>query len=247
MLGRDHALLGAAAFLAGAPAVAHATGYPLPLGELAVGTVVCAGFALFPDIDEPGSSVSRKLGPISEAVSAVTKQIAGGHRQATHSIVFAGLTGAGTYFAVKESPWAAFVIVAAAMLLVARMILPLGIGRSGLLVGAMAIGGAYWAKTAHDVGYWLPVCAAAGVMLHLIGDALTKEGVPFFWPVKVRFAIPVLGHTQSAREMVLGSLLSIGVVVLGFFMLVVPLEHHVKTVGLPSAPHITVPVVSKLP
>lgn len=246
MLGRDHALLGATAFLAGAPVLSRAMADPLSLGEIAVGTFVCAGFALLPDIDEPGSSISRKLGPISEGVSAVTKRISGGHRHATHSLLFVALVGLGCWYGVKESPWAAFGIVAAAMLLVARLILPLGIGRSGLLVAALAVGAAYWAKSANDVGYWLPACAAAGVLMHLVGDFLTREGVPLLWPFKFRFAFPVIGHTQSTREMIVGGCLSVAVVVLAFFVLVEPLSREHAGIGsqLPSIAHVTTPNVS---
>ena len=55
MLGRDHALLGAAAYLAVDPLVSHLAHSPVPSPvQLAVGTAVCAGFALLPDIDDRG-------------------------------------------------------------------------------------------------------------------------------------------------------------------------------------------------
>lgn len=34
---------------------------------------------------------------------------------------------------------------------------------------------------------------AAGYISHLLLDALTPEGVPFFWPFKLRFGLPLVG------------------------------------------------------
>jgi hypothetical protein len=70
MLGRDHALLGGVGFLVVAPLVLHSPTWQ----ELGVGCVTSAAFALLPDIDEPGSTVSRKLGLISRSVSEVTNK-----------------------------------------------------------------------------------------------------------------------------------------------------------------------------
>ncbi|EQD69501.1 membrane-bound metal-dependent hydrolase, partial [mine drainage metagenome] len=143
MLGRDHALLGGLGYLAVAPMILHSPTWP----NLGVGCVTSAAFALLPDIDEPGSTVSRKLGPISRTVSHVTNAVAGGHRQATHSLLFAALVGIATWFALF-SPTAIAIIVAASFLLVFRMLLPAilrhvpFIGLAGLLLTG---GSAYWA------------------------------------------------------------------------------------------------------
>ena len=228
MLGRDHALLGAAAYLGVTPLVANA-GHLAPQSpvELAVGTAVCAGFALLPDIDEPGSTISRKLGPISRVFSKITNEVAGGHRMATHSLMFVGLVFFGAHFALR-SEWAIGTIVFCALAISLRLILPLGIGRAGLIPLALIAGATYWAVHAKDVGSWLPYACAAGVLLHLIGDALTKEGVPFFWvplvhPLqRIRLAVPVLGHTSSIRESIVGTLLGISIVLLAFVNVVIP-------------------------
>lgn len=51
MLGKDHALSGGVAFPVTAPFAAHLTAE-----QLAAGTVLTAGAALLPDLDEPGST-----------------------------------------------------------------------------------------------------------------------------------------------------------------------------------------------
>ena len=226
MMGRDHALLGAVVFLAAAPTVAVAAHYDLPIGELAVGSIVTAGFALFPDIDEPHSLVSRKLGFVSRAVAEVTNKLAGGHRQATHSALFALFVTIGCWFAVRQNEWVAFGIVAATVLLTAKIILPMGMGRSTLVVMALALGGSYWAMRATGVGMWLPLCAGIGCMLHLVGDMLTIEGVPLFWPLKIRLKAPILGHTQSTREAILGFCLSVILLFLVYISILQTLIAH---------------------
>lgn len=68
MLGRAHALSGVTGWLslcAGAAALGH-TAQP---STVVVGAAVAAGAALGPDIDHPGSTVSRSLGPWTKAAS----------------------------------------------------------------------------------------------------------------------------------------------------------------------------------
>ena len=249
MLGRDHALLGAAAYLAVDPLVSHLAHSPVPSPvQLAVGTAVCAGFALLPDIDEPGSTISRKLGPISEAVSVVTNKVAGGHRQATHSLMFVALTFLGAHFALR-SPIAIGAIVFCALAISLRMILPLRIGRASILSFGLIIGATIWVVHAHDVGSWLPYACAGGVFLHLVGDALTIEGVPFFWvpfvhPLqKIRLAVPILGHTASLRESLVGTCLMISIVFLGYVHVVLPEAKQVPSKANTTSAHVHVPHV----
>lgn len=233
MLGRDHALLGAAAYLAGAPSIARLAGLPMSPAELAVGTCVAAGFALLPDIDEPHSTLSRKLGPVTGAVSVAAKTVSGGHRHGTHSLLFVALATWGAYLSLAWNPTvphlghvpaAAMTVVAVAMLLVLRIILPLWIGRKGLVALVLVVAAAvFWVAHAKVLRYWLPWSVAAGVAMHLVGDVLTAEGVPLFWPLPGRVAVPLVGHTQSFRETVLGLSLSLAIVVLGYFELVRPI------------------------
>ena len=95
MLARDHALSGALTFTAVAP-VLHVTG-----AGLLAGAVFTAGAATLPDIDEPGSTISRTLGFFTEAVSWVVHKVSGGHRKGTHSIL--GLTVSAAPSAVPAS------------------------------------------------------------------------------------------------------------------------------------------------
>ncbi len=92
MLGRDHALLGALGYLVVAPMVLHDPSWQ----ALGVGSVTSGAFALLPDLDEPGSTVSSKLGFISRMVSQVPRRVGGGHREGPHSLLFVALVAAAT-------------------------------------------------------------------------------------------------------------------------------------------------------
>ena len=138
-----------------------------------------------------------------------------------HSLAFAAAVGFGCWGALRWHPaTAATVIVVAATLLVARLVIPLGLGRIFGVGLVLAAGAGWWAWT-HP---WpaLPAIAAAGVVAHLLGDAITVEGVPFLWPVRWRAALPLVGHTSSMRETILGTALSVGLVALTWVRLAAP-------------------------
>lgn len=237
MLGRDHALLGAAAGVALAGPVAHLAGVDLPPVQIAAAGAIASAFALLPDIDEPGSTVSRKLGPLSETVSHVTNTLAGGHRQATHSILFAAGIG-GLFWWLERFALTAPIVVFASLSLILAMIVPFRLGRRHHLLSFLAPVAAGWAVWRAETGAWLTkpgavtdphlwgwlwAAAAGGVLLHLIGDMVTVEGVPYLWPARLRVAVPILGHTESAREQLVGAGLSIAVVVLTWIDVLHPL------------------------
>lgn len=84
MMGRTHALTGAAAFTA----AAIPTGRVVPLhpAEIVLGAVVTAGAAVLPDLDHPGAGVSRTFGPFTRAAARLVGWVSGGHRNGTHSL-----------------------------------------------------------------------------------------------------------------------------------------------------------------
>jgi membrane-bound metal-dependent hydrolase YbcI (DUF457 family) len=250
MLGRDHALMGGLGFLIVAPVVLHDPTWQV----LGVGTVASAAFALLPDIDEPGSTVSRKLGPISRGFSEMTRSLAGGHRQATHSLFFVVVVLLLTRLAFLN-PLAVAILVAASFLLVFRMLLPTML-RFAPLVGfatlALAFGSGEWARhlDTHVAGTgapslgWLMLATAGGCVWHMIGDSLTVEGVPWLWlpgvhPLqRVRIAVPVVGHTGSARESLIGGMMGILLIWMALKLIVVPGSHHIAPVMSANLKHI---------
>jgi hypothetical protein len=133
---------------------------------------------------------------------------------------------------------AAAILVFACLALTLTMVIPASIVRSGsvvALVGPVAAGWAVWrAQTGSwltdptrvadgHLWAWLPVAAGAGVALHLVGDMLTAQGVPLLWPLRLRLATPLLGHTDSAREQLVGACLTLTLTVLVWVQILHPL------------------------
>jgi membrane-bound metal-dependent hydrolase YbcI (DUF457 family) len=211
MMGRHHALLAEA----GALAVARAAGAHPAVALAAGGTA--AGAGLLPDLDEPGSSVAHMAEPVSGGVAWLTARVCGGHRQASHSALAAalvtGVTAALGHVALAPGVPASVVVVGIAFAIAARALLPFGLRpghAAALVVGA---GGAWAAARFVGLGFaWWAV--GLGVLLHLVGDAVTAGGVPLLWPWRRRVAWPVLDHTGSLRERFAAALLAVTVVAL---------------------------------
>ena len=81
MLGHDHALSGALAFVAVAPLL------PVSGTQLAVAATLTAGAGILPDLDEPGSTIARTFGFLTGAFAWIVHQLSGGHRKGTHSLL----------------------------------------------------------------------------------------------------------------------------------------------------------------
>jgi membrane-bound metal-dependent hydrolase YbcI (DUF457 family) len=204
MLGRSHLMLGGAGFLAiGAP-VLSACGENLSIAELAAGTVVCAGAAMLPDIDHPQATCARSLGPVTGFISRVVSKLCGGHRNGTHSLLFAGLVtvAMAALLAGTSGPWAALIICFFFASLLMRVLTeasaPVSAALSALVAATLI--------TIAPNQDWIYLSVGLGCLLHNLGDILTPEGVPPFWPIsKHRVRIPVVGHTGDWREKVIAS------------------------------------------
>lgn len=238
MMGGHHAVSGTAAWmaLAGSAHVAgHATGLgllQLTPGEVLAGAVVTTGAALLPDIDHPSGTIARS-GGLSRILSSTVSSVAG-HRGATHTplavLVFtalaslvAGLDWRAQVPVIGEVQAGAVVIVTVLCAVAARALkavegrlLPwiVGLG-SGLVVAVLA----------PDTAIWLPMAIALGVLVHLAGDLVTTDGIPFpTWPLVLKpsrrtkspmwhtngnIALPVLGNAGSGREWAVCSALSL--------------------------------------
>ena len=200
MLGRDHALSGAAAFAALAPSL-HVTS-----AHLAAGVVLAAGAGVLPDIDHPDSTISQSFGFLTEWFAWMVDRLSGGHRHGTHSLVGIAVFTAAAYgagaFQLSEPRAASghialsWHIVPAAVILAllyssALRALHVG-GHYGDLVGIAAalvtcLTGADLARL--SVGSWhVPMLAAVtalGCAAHIAGDELTHGGCPLFWPASM--------------------------------------------------------------
>lgn len=192
-------MLGGAGFLAvGAPLLSLA-GHDLSAAELAAGTVVCAGAAMLPDLDHPQATCAQSLGPVTKTLSRITAKLFGGHRNGTHSLLFA--FGATALFAfllhISSGPWVALAICFFFTSLVVRTLTE----ASGAISAAISALVAATLITIAPEQDWIFLSIGLGCLLHDLGDILTPEGVPPLWPVsKQRVRFPVVGHTGDWRE-----------------------------------------------
>ena len=108
MLARQHANLGIAGYLTTTIAVSS-IGFARPdwlspeLADVAISLgsptsllilgIIAGTFALVPDFDEPGSTISRQFGKVSQFISSIFRVVAFGHRGLSHTIWFALVMG----------------------------------------------------------------------------------------------------------------------------------------------------------
>ncbi|WIM98306.1 metal-dependent hydrolase [Actinoplanes oblitus] len=239
MMGPSHALSGAAAWLAGSWALDQFAGYhqtPLMIG---VGTAMAAGGALLPDFDlsgkvttnQGGATVARTFGVFSLFVAEVIEKISlgiytatrqsrdprrdHGHRTFTHTLPFAALVGWGTTaLAAHYGKWAVVGIIFFMAGLALRGLFEKWAEKAGWLIVTLVAAGIAWftaANLADDRGYpLLGFAVGAGCVVHLLGDMITKNGVPIFWPIPTgrgrmwrmvgipnQFAVKVGGKTET--------------------------------------------------
>ncbi|WP_017625476.1 metal-dependent hydrolase [Nocardiopsis chromatogenes] len=206
----SHAATGALAGVAAAAAAAAAFGWPAGVADLAAAAGIGAGAALLPDLDHPRSTASRSLGPVTGLLSRAARSASaavyrstrtprdapgdGRHRYLLHTPVFA--IAAGAVAGAASTLWlpALAAVVWFALALALRGLgraLPKGPTRRGLTAGPTAF---LFAGLATVLLVWggvstgphVGAALALGMVVHDLGDALTRSAVPLAWPVKVR-------------------------------------------------------------
>ncbi|MFI5933635.1 metal-dependent hydrolase [Actinoplanes sp. NPDC051494] len=214
MMGPSHALSGASVWLAGSWALDFFAGYDQSPLAIAIGTAVCAGGALLPDLDlsgkvtrnQGGATVARTFGVFSLFVAEVVEKISlgiytatklskdprrnNGHRTFTHTLPFAALIGWGTTsLATSYGKWAVVGIVFFMAGLALRGLFDEWAERAGWVIITITSGVIAWFTAANlpgDRGYpMLGFAVAVGCVVHLLGDMITKAGVPILWPIPI--------------------------------------------------------------
>ena len=198
-MGKSHLVVGAAGFLAaGVPALKLA-GVDLDPAEIGAGAVVCAGAAMLPDLDHPQATISRSLGPVTWVASRAMSKLGGGHRNGTHSLLFALLATLGSWALLTsvDGPWAALLITFFFSSLFLRALTD----ADGLICAVLSAVLAATLITLAPQIEWLYLSVGLGCLAHMLGDVLTPQGIPPLWPVsKHRTSIAVIGRTGDWRE-----------------------------------------------
>jgi membrane-bound metal-dependent hydrolase YbcI (DUF457 family) len=212
MMGPSHALSGAALWLAGSWALDYAGHYHQSPLQIAVGTAVCAGGALLPDLDlsgrvtsgKGGATVAHTFGRVSMVAAEVIEKSSlavydltrtrhdphreNGHRTLTHTLPFAAGVGWLTTWACwRGGKWAVIAILFVMLGLALRGLFHTLAAHAGwiaiTMISAVAAYGTYVYLPA-DRGYpMLGLAVGVGCVAHLLGDIITREGVPLLWPI----------------------------------------------------------------
>ena len=110
MLGHSHALSGLAAGAATLPwAPVHGT-----VAQMSW-IAAAGGFAMLPDLDHRGSTVSDMWGPVTDVPSGIVGKLTGGHRWGTHDAVLAPLALGGLAILAADTYWASLLLMALAI------------------------------------------------------------------------------------------------------------------------------------
>lgn len=232
MMGRTHATSGAVLALAALPLLRQA-GFPAEPLTVVTYAVAAAGAAMLPDFDHRHATVAHSLGPVSKAVAVGVETISGGHRNGTHSLLgVAGFTGVALMVGnlaaalswlgvepfradlvgrIVTAVWLAFLFaVATTALRVAPVRNQMMWSVLCLVGGLMLAASTWWGHIPLQV---VPVAVAIGVVAHIAGDMLTKEGCPLLWPVsKMRFKVANFTTDHFFERNVLGPVLGVVVV-----------------------------------
>lgn len=204
VMGPTHATMGASVGLWLATTLpAHLGGATTPAEALAYAGIG-AGAALLPDLDSPQATISRSFGPLTQGLShlvdaasvAIVNTTAssddtpvhGGHRTATHTIAFSALIGVVTWLIATSFDKAG---------MIALLVFLLGLGLRGVfpdwvkdkgwmlttVISILAGAAAYATIPALESPVLITSAVVTGVLTHLAGDFITKEGVPLTAPI----------------------------------------------------------------
>jgi membrane-bound metal-dependent hydrolase YbcI (DUF457 family) len=176
VLGHSHALSGLAAGAATLPwAPVHGT-----VSQVAWVAAV-GGFAMLPDLDHSGSTVSDMWGPITDVPSGAIGRLAQGHRWGTHDAILGPLAFGALATAAAGAFWSSLLLLALAIGLALRALNFAIPGRvENTVVGNLVLSwGGAWLLLDHSPSPgWLPWAVALGCLTHIAGDAVTTAGIP---------------------------------------------------------------------
>jgi membrane-bound metal-dependent hydrolase YbcI (DUF457 family) len=228
MMGHTHALAGAAAWLGTVPFLAD-YGMRMTPGQLAAGAVVCAGAALLPDLDHHDGTIANTFGPVTRALCRGISAVSGGHRHATHSLLFCiGMALGADWLSenLVQAWWVMLFLIIGLGLRGIGIRVPEREHFDALLNAAIAGGLTFLMAGMHFAGPglgthgyalgWAGFAVGLGCLAHIVTDSITPKGCPVFWPIPWRLAIPLVGSTNGTVEKwVVTPLLTLGIVVLG--------------------------------
>lgn len=209
MMGKTHAATGAFAGIAATIGYTTLTGTDPTLALIVAGVATGAGAALLPDLDHPNSTATHSLGPLTRLISLLVQWLSrltykatgttyddkeGTHRTLTHTLIFAIAVGA--LIGAAATRWAPVTIAVLWLMtsLALRALsahLETGMRQRSLtaFLGVSLAAGAITAALMWSGGVsapYLGATVALGMVVHVLGDMITKERAPLLWPLTIR-------------------------------------------------------------
>lgn len=212
-MGHSHATSGATAWATVVCAAPLAGAHP-HWGAIAAGLLATAGAALLPDLDHPEATIAYTFGPPSRALARIVNRVSGGHRHATHSLLFCAAAPLAVWLGdLLFGRWFEAVLL---FFLFALGVRALRLAPGLVMVAAFGASTSAWFLLP-DLS-WLPWSVAAGCLAHVAGDCLTKEGCPLLWPNPQHYMVPIVRRTGNRLETaVLAPLFALGTIALLVF------------------------------
>jgi membrane-bound metal-dependent hydrolase YbcI (DUF457 family) len=182
--------------------------------------MVCAGAAMLPDLDHPSATIAQTFGPVTWMLSKAVNRLSGGHRQATHSLLFCVAMGLGAHALAQYNTVGRDIVV---VLMIGLALRALAVGVPGktitsAVVNILLTAGLFLIFQSLGVGYgWLGLAVGVGALAHVVGDCLTERGCPVLWPIKGRWLLPYkIGFKtgKAFEQRLLTPVLSIAIVAL---------------------------------
>jgi membrane-bound metal-dependent hydrolase YbcI (DUF457 family) len=212
MMGPSHALSGGAGWLVGSLALQQFAGIHQTPVQLAVGTVMCAGGALLPDMDmsgrvttnQGGATVAHTFGVVSLFLAECIEKLSlgiydltrgrrdprrdNGHRTFTHTLPFNVGVGFGVFqLCLHFGKPAVLGILFFTFAMALRGLFEKWAHRAGwVIVTLVAAAGTIGTYGALPAGRGYPILGIAlgvGGLIHILGDMLTSHGCPVLWPI----------------------------------------------------------------
>lgn len=164
--------------------------------------------ALLCDWDSPRSMASRMCGPLSGLVYRIVSAVGGGHRHLTHDLVLFPLIIAAIVTMASQSHYGRMVTVAVVVGLAVRAsLVKTSTPFTGLCTLAVSISAAWWVVSHNlDLGAGLLTCLLGGILVHLVGDAVTVAMLPmpiaWIFGSEARIGLPLFRAGKAFETLV---------------------------------------------
>lgn len=195
MMGRQHVVVGAGAWLLVAPSLA------VSIPQAIAGTLVAGGAGLLPDVDHPDATIAHTWEPVSVWLAEAVQAIAGKHRSVTHSLAFTlAVTAACAASAARWPLPTVAAVTAVCGAWVLRLHGPRQLRADRPTAAIAATVAACVVAALVPAGPWLPAAVGIGCASHLAADLVTPGPIPVLWPLPGRWSFACLPTGRKAEQ-----------------------------------------------